>query len=158
MPRIKTVAMSTSRAPIIRALKPASASNCGIPKKINDETGQSLKLNQTYTLNDFHFDHDPVYGNNRLAAIPIHVYEADLMYESPCGFYAGPNVQCNLSSYPVDQQNTLYAGAYALLGFKTGYAFNWGKSKFSVFVEAKNLTDENYAASVDPIPNAQSPR
>jgi iron complex outermembrane receptor protein len=122
-------------------------------KKVGDETGQSLKLNQTYTLNDFHFDHDPVYGNNRLAAIPIHVYEADLMYESPCGFYAGPNVQCNFSSYPVDQQNTLYAGAYTLLGFKVGYAGKCGKSKFSVFVEAKNLTDENYAAAVDPIGN-----
>jgi iron complex outermembrane receptor protein len=126
-------------------------------KKVKDETGQRLTLNQTYTLNDFHFVDDPVYGNNRLAAIPIHVYEAELMYESPCGLYAGPNVQCNLSSYPVDQQNTLYANPYALLGFKTGYAFNWGKSKFSVFVEAKNLTDENYAASVDPIPNAQIP-
>jgi iron complex outermembrane recepter protein len=126
-------------------------------KRIGNENGQSLKLNQTYTLNDFHFDHDPVYGNNRLAAIPIHVYEADLMYEAPCGFYAGPNVQCNFSSYPVDQQNTLYAGAYALLGFKIGYAGNWGKSKFSVFVEAKNLTDENYAAAVDPIPNGQNP-
>jgi iron complex outermembrane receptor protein len=122
-----------------------------------DETGQRLTLNQTYTLNDFHFDNDPVYGNNRIGGVPIQLYEMDLMYEAPCGFYAGPNVQCNLSSYPVDQQNTLYAGAYALLGFKTGYAFNWGKSKVSVFVEANNLTDERYAASVDPIPNGQSP-
>jgi iron complex outermembrane receptor protein len=120
-------------------------------KKIGDEDGQSVKLNQTYTLNDFHFDNDPVYGNNRLAAIPIHIYEADLMYQSPCGFYAGPNVQCNLSSYPVDQQNTLFAQPYALLGFKMGYDGTWKKYNYSVFVEAKNLTDENYAASVDPI-------
>ncbi len=126
-------------------------------KKVQDPSGQRLNLNQTYTLNDFHFDHDPVYGNNRLAAIPIHVYEAELMYDAPCGFYAGPNVQCNLTSYPVDQQNTLYAGAYVLLGFKAGYAFNWGKSRFTVFIEAKNLTDKLYAASVDPIPNAQVP-
>ena len=126
-------------------------------KKARDETGNRVTLNQMYTLNDFHFDDDPVYGDNRLAAIPIHIYEADLMYEAPCGFYAGPNVQCNLSSYPVDQQNTLYAGTYELLGFKIGYAGNWGKSKFSIFVEAKNLTDENYAASVDPIPNGQNP-
>jgi len=125
-------------------------------KKVGDANGQSLKLNQTYTLNDFHFVDDPVYGNNRLAAIPIHVYEAELMYEAPCGFYAGPNVQCNLTSYPVDQANTLYAGAYALLGFKIGYSTDFGKSKFSVFVEAKNLTDENYAASVDPIGDADA--
>jgi len=114
-------------------------------------------LNQTYILNDFHFEGDPVYGNNRLAAIPVHVYEAALQYETPGGFYSGPNVQCNLSRYPVDQQNTLYANAYALLGFKTGFAGTWGRSRFSIFVEAKNLTGERYAAAVDPIPNGQSP-
>ena len=122
-------------------------------KKVQDESGQRVTLQQTYTLNDFHFDHDPVYGNNRLAAIPIHVYEAELMYQLPCGFYAGPNIQCNFTSYPVDQANTLYAGAYALLGFKAGYTFNVGKSKLSVFIELKNLTDKTYAASVDPISN-----
>ena len=69
----------------------------------------------------------------------------------------GTNVQCNFTSYPVDQQNTLYAGAYVLLGFKTGFDFKAGKSTFSVFIEAKNLTDEQYAASVDPIANGSSP-
>ncbi len=126
-------------------------------KKVHDESGQRLKVNQTYTYNDFHFVNDPVYGNNRIGGIPIHIYEAELMYEMPCGFYAGPNVQCNFTSYPVDQQNTLYAGAYVLLGFKTGFDFKAGKSTFSVFIEAKNLTDEQYAASVDPIPNGTSP-
>jgi len=90
------------------------------------------------------------------ATTPIHVYAAELMYQSPGGFYAGPDVQCNLTRYPVDQANTLYAGAYALLGFKIGYATDWGKSRFSVFVEAKNLTDENYAASVDPTGDADA--
>src|SRR5580698_2252472 len=66
-------------------------------KKVDADDGQRISLDQTYTLNDFHFDHDGVYGNNRLAGIPMHVYEASLMYEMPCGFYAGPNLQCNLS-------------------------------------------------------------
>ena len=80
------------------------------------------------------------------------------MYENPNGFYAGPNVQCNLSDYPVDQQNTLYAGAYALLGFKVGYTFHHKDSTISVFFEAKNLTGENYAAAVDPIGDANPSR
>ncbi len=120
-------------------------------KKEKDDSGHRFTLKQTYTLNDFHFEDDPVYGNNRLAAIPIHVYEADLMYESPWGFYAGPNVQCNLTRYPVDQANTLYASGYTLLGFKTGIGFDLGKAKVSLFVEAKNLLGQNYAAAVDPI-------
>ena len=37
-------------------------------------------------------------GDNRIAGIPIHLYEAELMYETPGGFYAGPNVQCNLTA------------------------------------------------------------
>jgi iron complex outermembrane recepter protein len=120
----------------------------------DEKTSDHLKLDQTYTLNDFHFDNDPVYHNNRLGGIPIHLYEADLMYEMPCGFYAGPNVRCNLTPYPVDQQNLLDADSYALLGFKIGLQRAKG---FSVFVEADNLIDERYASSVDPIPNGASP-
>ncbi len=30
-----------------------------------------LTLSQTYTLNDFHFDGDPVYGDNRIGGVPI---------------------------------------------------------------------------------------
>jgi iron complex outermembrane receptor protein len=115
--------------------------------------GDELTLNQTYTLNDFHFSGDPVDGDNRIAGIPIHLYEAELMYESPSGFYAGPNVQCNLTRYPVDQANTLFADSYELLGFKIGFRQDRG---FSVFFEAKNLLDERYAASVDPIADAKS--
>jgi iron complex outermembrane receptor protein len=119
-----------------------------------DKGGQRLTLNQTYTLNDFHYDGDAVYRDNRIASVPVHLYEMELRYESPGGFYAGPNVKCNLSRYPVDQQNTLSAGSYTLLGFKAGYAF---KSGVTVFFEASNLTDKRYAASVDPIPDARSP-
>jgi iron complex outermembrane receptor protein len=122
-----------------------------LTKKKGDQAGDKLSLNQTYTLSDFHFDGDPVYGDNRIAGIPIHLYEAELMYEAPCGFYAGPNVQWNISKYPADHANTLFADAYALLGFKMGFQLKQG---FSVFFEAKNLTDKHYADAVDPIPDA----
>jgi iron complex outermembrane receptor protein len=110
-----------------------------------------LTLEQTYTLNDFRFVNNDLYGNNRIAGIPVHVYEAELMYETPCGFYAGPNVQWNITRYPADNANTLYADPYALLGFKMGWR---SKKGFSIFFEAKNLTDKIYAASVDPVPDA----
>jgi len=48
-------------------------------------------------------------------------------------------VQCNITRYPVDQANTLFADSYTLLGFKIG---NWPKKGFSVFLEAKNLTNK----------------
>ncbi len=112
-----------------------------------------LTVNQTYTLNDFHFQNDPVYHNNRIAGVPIHFYQAELMYEAPCGFYAGPNVQWNITRYPADHANTLFADDYALLGFKAGFQF---KNRLSVFFEARNLTDVHYPAAVDPIPDART--
>ena len=110
-----------------------------------------LTLGQTYTWNDFHFDDDPVYGNNRIAGIPVNLYEAELIYQSAVGFYAGPNVQWNISRYPADQANTLFADPYGLLGFKAGFQSKHG---FIIFFEARNLTDQHYAAAVDPIPDA----
>jgi len=122
-------------------------------RRHSERDGDRLTLNQTYTLNDFHFDGDPVYGNNRIGGIPIHLYQAEVMYKHPCGVYAGPNIQWNMASYPVDHANTLFADTYALPGFKMGFA---SKKGFSVFFEAKNLTDTHYASSVDPIPDART--
>ena len=123
-----------------------------VPKQAN-RAGDRLSFDQSYTLNDFHFDQNSVYGDNRIAGIPIHVYEAQLLYESPFGFYAGPSLQCNLSRYPVDEANTLFADSYVLLGFRAGFRRSNG---FSVFIDCRNLTNRRYAASIDVIADART--
>ena len=85
--------------------------------------------------------------------MPIHFYEAELLYVTAAGFYAGANLQWNVTRYPVDHANTLFADSYALLGFKIGYR---PKKGFSIFLEAKNLTDERFASAVDPIADART--
>jgi iron complex outermembrane receptor protein len=115
--------------------------------------GDRLSLNQSYTLNDLRFDGDPVYHNNRIGGIPIHLYQAELLYEGSHGFYAGINLKWNITHYPVDHANTLFADPYALLGFRLGIEVN---ERLSVFFEAKNLTDKRYPSSVDPIPDART--
>jgi iron complex outermembrane receptor protein len=62
-------------------------------------------------------------------------------------------LQCNLTRYPVDQANTLFADSYALPGFKIGFR---AKKGFSVFLEGKNLTDKRFASAVDPIADART--
>jgi iron complex outermembrane receptor protein len=121
-------------------------------QKKKEGAGDRLTLSQTYTLNDFHFDGDSVYGQNRIAGVPIHFYEAELLYVTTAGFYAGPNVQCNITRYPADEANMLFADSYALIGFKIGYR---PKKGFSIFLEAKNLTDKHFASAVDPIADAR---
>src|SRR5215471_17928018 len=123
-----------------------------VPKQSN-RPGDRLSFEQSYTLNDFHMDGNAVYGDNRLPGIPIHVYEAQLLYQTPSGFYAGPNLQCNFSRYPVDEANTLFADNYVLLGFRAGFRRPNG---FSVFIDCRNLTNQTYAASIDVIADART--
>ena len=103
-----------------------------------------LVLRQVYLWNDFHFDGDAEFGDNQLPGIPGHYYRAELLYEHPCGFYAGPNVEWVARKYNVDSAETEFADPYALLGFKIGYRSERG---FSVFLEAKNLTGKIYAST-----------
>jgi iron complex outermembrane receptor protein len=112
-----------------------------------------LILNQSYTFNDFSFDNDSVYGHNRIAGIPVHIYGAELRFESPAGFYAGAQAMCNLTRYPADQANTLFVDPYATAGFIAGYH---GKKGASVYFEARNIFDKHYTAGVNPIPDARS--
>lgn len=112
---------------------------------------KELVFRQAYTWSRFRFHDDPVNSDNRLPGVPEHFYRAELVFEHPTGWYAGPNVECSLSEYPVDMRNTLYAGRYILVGFKTGYKSRKG---FSLFLEGKNLTDETYAATTGVIADA----
>ena len=116
--------------------------------KSSTEAGELLLdrivVRQVGLWNDFRFVNDPSYGNNRLPGIPQFYYRAEVLYEHPCGFYAGPNVEWVPIGYSVDSTATVFADPYALLGFKIGYRPRKG---FSVFFEAKNITNTNYAAT-----------
>lgn len=106
-----------------------------------------LWLNFAYTYSDFFFNNDPVWGNNQLPGIPRHYLRAEVLYKHPSGFYAGPNVEWVPLAYYVDDANTLNTAAYALLNFKLGYEPPNGR--FSFYVDARNLFNENYIASVN---------
>ncbi len=110
-----------------------------------------LVLRQNYLWSNFHFDGDREFGDNQLPGIPEHYYRAELLYTHPCGFYAGPNLEWVFADYPVDSANSLDADSYALLGFKIGYRTKKG---VSFYVEAKNLTDETYAATTSVVSRA----
>ena len=109
-------------------------------------------LRQVYNWGRFVFDGDPVFGDNQLAGSPEHFLRTELLYQAENGFYGGPNVEWVPSGYPVDHANTLYADAYTVLGVKLGYRTSRG---IAGFVEAKNLTDETYAATTGVIADAR---
>jgi iron complex outermembrane recepter protein len=113
-------------------------------------------LNIAYTLNDFRFDNDPVFGNNQLPGAPRQFVRAELLYKHPTGLYAGPNLEWVPQAYFVDSANTLMTSAYAIWGFKAGFD-NGGP--VSGYVEARNIANKAYIASASIIDraNAASP-
>ncbi|BBK40097.1 TonB-dependent receptor [Allostella vacuolata] len=102
-------------------------------------------LNTAYTYNDFFFDGDALYGNNRLPGVPKHYVRSEVLYKHPGGFYVGPNVEWVPQSYYADNANTLKVDPYTLVGLKAGYDSGMG---WSGYLEARNLFDKRYISSV----------
>ena len=111
-----------------------------------DTTGRrdALWLNAAYTFSDFHFDGDPLYGDNDIPGAPRHYLRAEVLYKTPNGIYFGPNVEWVPEAYWVDSANTLGTERYAIWGLKLGYD-NGGA--WSAYIEGRNLADTAYIAS-----------
>jgi iron complex outermembrane receptor protein len=110
-----------------------------------------LWLNMAYTLNDFRFDNDAIFGNNQLPGAPRHYLRAELLYKHANGFYIGPNLEWVPEAYYVDSANTLKTEPYALLGLKAGID-NGGP--YSGYIEARNILNTSYIASASIIDRA----
>ena len=113
----------------------------------------SLLLRQTYNWSDFRFDGDVRWGDNRLPVVPEHQYRAELTWRHPSGVFVTPSVEWRISSPYVDYANTMKAPDYALLGLTGG--FNIGPNA-SVYVDARNLTDERYVGEFSAVTDART--
>jgi iron complex outermembrane receptor protein len=106
--------------------------------------GDSLLLRQVYTWGRFRFDGDADYGDNQLPGMPEHVYRVELLWQWD-GWFAGPNLEWQ-SGFPVDFANTTDNDSYTLLGARAGYRAARG---LAVFVEGRNLTDEDHVPTTN---------
>ncbi|MBX8493689.1 TonB-dependent receptor domain-containing protein [Pseudomonas cichorii] len=106
-----------------------------------------LALRQAYTYSDFHYRDDDRFGDNQLAGIPKHYYQAELRYSHPTGFYVGLNTE-HASKIAVDYANSYYADQYTLLGATLGYASP--KDDWQTWLDLRNLTNKRYASTVTP--------
>ncbi len=113
---------------------------------------ERVQIRQAYLWTDARFDDDRVFGDNQLAGVPEHFYRAEFFYRWADGWYAGPTLQWAPSDTPIDHANTLFADGYAVVGLRAGYRPARG---LAWFVDARNLTDETYAASTGVIADAR---
>lgn len=124
------------------------------------ELGMSLRplpawqLRLNYLHNDFRYDGDAVYGDNRIAGVPERVLNGELLWRSDAHrFYAGPTLQVASASW-VDHVNKVQAPGYAVYGLKLGQQLT---PAFSWFLEGRNLTDKVYAATHGVVGDATVP-
>ncbi len=113
--------------------------------------GDLFQLRQAYTYSWYRFDNDPIFGNNQLPGMPRNLYNAELRYQHPSGFWIAPNINWSPTSYFVDNANTQKTDSYILVGLRGGVQLENG---FSAFVEARNLGNTRYIASANIVPVA----
>jgi len=105
-----------------------------------DSTGEhSINPMVSFTLNEFKFNSDPEWGNNRLPVAPEYAIKGELLYRNRNGFFFGPTFDLVGDRY-ADFANTYDVGSYALLGLRSG----WTSEKWKVFAEVRNLLDDDY--------------
>jgi iron complex outermembrane recepter protein len=105
----------------------------------------------SYLLNDFRFDGNASYGDNRLPGIPSMALRSEVLWAPAPGWYVGPTLEWS-SKTAVDMANTLFADPFTLWGFKAGMRIDKGAS---FFVQARNLGNRKYAATTGVIADAR---
>jgi iron complex outermembrane receptor protein len=137
---------------LVDPARPAIAFNADVTVHQGLEAGldwrltERLRLRQTYAWSDFRFDGDAAYGDNRLPVVPEHLYRAELKYQHPAGWFLAPALEWSPRGVLVDYQNRARAPGYAVASLSAGYT----RDGTTLFLDARNLADKRYAATVNP--------
>ncbi|MCD8453265.1 TonB-dependent receptor [Tenacibaculum finnmarkense genomovar ulcerans] len=111
-------------------------------KNIFSQNKDEINFKGVYNYSNFYFNKG-IYKDNQIAGIPKHYIASSLEYKHPNGIFASVNTEWLPEKTPTDHQNTIFQKSYQLMGIRLGY----NKSKWSLFVEGKNITDTKYASS-----------
>lgn len=153
---VQLIPATSTAAAVTGAFNATPTIHQGIEAGLNtrlweSESGEKVTWRQVYTYNDFYYRHDPTFGDNQLPGIPKHIYQGEVQYQHPQGFYTGVNVQ-SASRTAVDYANTFYAPSYTIFGANVGY--ETPKKDRKVSLDLKNLANKKYVTAVQPLYNA----
>jgi iron complex outermembrane receptor protein len=107
-----------------------------------------VTFHRNYTVSRFHYEHDPVYNTKALAGVPKHIYQGELMYQHPSGFYIAANTEASFTKYAVDYADTFFAPSYATFGARVGLFPT--QDRMAGILELQNPADRRYASIVSP--------
>ncbi len=88
-----------------------------------------------------------VAAGNRLPGVPKHDAYASLRWGQDLGFHASVSGQY-VTDVAVNDVNSVFAPAYALVGLDGGYGADWNGLRFNGFLRINNLVNRRYVGSV----------
>lgn len=116
-----------------------------------DKISDILKFRTIYTLNDFRFDNDKIYGNNQIPGAPRHYIRSELNYKNSTGFYITPNLEISPNGFYVDSKNSIKTPNYFVVGINAGYDIN---QNIALYIDGKNLLNKKYSPTADVLSTA----
>lgn len=116
----------------------------GLELGLSGDLNDRLRGRLAWTWQDFRFDGDPVRGDNRIAGAPRHLITAALDWQASDQLTVGGTLHWIPDETPVDNMNTMFNDAYAVVDLGADYALN---DRAVLFACVTNLFDERYAAS-----------
>lgn len=114
-------------------------------KQALEAHNQALRLSAAYTLNDFSFDGDAVYGDNDLAGVPRHVLIAEARFDQVDAFYLSATMRYIPDGPWADYANTERAPGYETVQITAGVTLADG---IVLFGSAENLFDTRFISNV----------
>ena len=128
------------------------SSHQGIELGLNHVYDRKFDSRMALLYSDFKFVNSAFYGNNALPGFPPLIVRGESLYRfgaevngKPASYF-GPKLEWVPRKAPMDNANTLFNDAYALIGFKAGHAID---KKWSWFADARNLANQKYAATTN---------
>ncbi|HQS97383.1 MAG: hypothetical protein B7X90_05530 [Novosphingobium sp. 17-62-19] len=117
--------------------------------------GEQLRLSLAYTLNDFRFDNDALFGDNALAGVPRHVLNAEARFDRKDKFYVSANLRWVPQGSWADYANTERPDGYEWVGLTAGVYLMDG---LKLFASVENLFDVVHISNVSTVTNQSRER
>ena len=124
----------------------------GIELALEVRLSNALRWTSAYLRNDFRFDGNATYGDNRIPGVPRQFYRGELRWSQGSSLGLSLTTEVSPARQPVDMANTLFASRYAVWGLKVSRQVDTG---VSWYVEGRNLGDRSYAATTGVIADAR---
>ncbi|HEX6999647.1 MAG TPA: TonB-dependent receptor [Gammaproteobacteria bacterium] len=121
----------------------------GAEAAVTWRSGGAVTVRAAYLWNDFRFDADPVFGDNRIAGVPPHVLRAEARLGGS-RLYVAPGIEWVPDDYPLDHAGSRLAPGYTLWGLRIGGRTARGEW----FVDGRNLGDRTYVATTGVVADA----